>query len=94
MVRREMCKWLDERALGIEAEMILAEMRAVASRRFRCLLSSATEWRWVLSQNHCSGKPDGAAARDGMTCAIVGANNYSPLRNGRNSTATAPERPN
>ena len=35
---------------------------------------------------HCSGKPDGAAAQDGMTYAIVGANDYSPLRNGYYAT--------
>ena len=53
---------LDERALGMEAEMVLAEMRSLARRRFRCRRKEATEWRWVLSQNHCSGQPDGAAA--------------------------------
>ena len=31
---------------------------------------------------------------EAMKCAIVGANDYSPLRNGHNSTAAAPERPN
>ena len=36
----------------------------------KCVLFSVeeggqTEWRWVLSQNHCSGQPDGAAASNG-----------------------------
>ena len=35
---------------------------------------------WPVPAGHCSGQPDGAAAQDGMTCAIVGANDYSPLR--------------
>ena len=39
---------------------------------------------WPVSAGHLSGKPDGAAAQDGMTCAIVGANDYSPLQNGHN----------
>jgi hypothetical protein len=26
--------------------------------------SRLAEWWWVLSQNHCSGKPDGVAAFD------------------------------
>ena len=37
--------------------------------------------------------PDGAAAQDALACAIVGANDYSPLRNGHNAAA-APGRPN
>jgi hypothetical protein len=57
--------------------MILARMGAVASRRFRHLLSSAAE----LSQNHWSGKPDGAAALDGVCeCNVI--------------PAAAPARPN
>ena len=38
-----------------------------------------------VSAGHCV-KPDGTAAQDGMTCAIVGANDYSPLQNGRKAT--------
>ena len=28
--------------------------------------SRLAEWWWCLSQNHCSGKPDGAAAFNGV----------------------------
>ena len=42
--------------------------------------------QWPVPAGHCSGKPDGAAAQDGMTCVIVGANDYSPLQNGCNAT--------
>ena len=43
---------------------------------------------------HCSGQPDGAAAENDDGQRVVGANDYSPLRNGRNPTAAVPERPN
>ena len=43
--------------------------------------SRLSEWWWVLNQNHCSGKPDGAAAFDGVCeCDII--------------PAAAPARPN
>ena len=36
----------------------------------------------IKPKKHCSGKPDGAAAQDEMACAIVGADDYSPLQDG------------
>ena len=49
---------------------------------------------WPVSVGHCSGQPDGAAAENDDGQRIVGANDYSPLRNGHNPTTAAPERPN
>ena len=56
----------DGRSRGIEAEMILAGMRAVASSRFRPTLRVERN-DGVLGQNHCSGQPDGAAGGDNVS---------------------------
>ncbi len=67
-------------------EMILARMGAVASRRFRHLLSSAAE----LRQNHWNGKPDGAAAFDGVCeCNVIPA--AAPARPNKKKRCKSPD---
>ena len=64
MVRRETCKWLDERALGIAAEMIFGMGRMRYARTCKVVFVGAYRIRptEIDAKNHCSGQPDGAAA--------------------------------
>ena len=64
MLRRETSKWLDERALGMEAEMIFGMRRMRYAHTCMGMFVGAYRIRPTTmdAKNHCSGQPDGAAA--------------------------------
>ena len=66
MLRRETRKWLDERALGMEAEMIFGMRRMRYARTYMGRGGGAYRIRPTAmnAKNHCSGQPDGAAANN------------------------------
>ena len=60
VVRRETGMGLDERALGMEAEM--AGGLSVSESPLVPLKGGDQRLPWPVSAGHCSGQPDGAAA--------------------------------
>lgn len=66
VLRRETCDRLDERALGIEAEMIFGVSTCPCEKEVppAPLVALRNDGACLSRQNHCSGKPDGAAAKN------------------------------
>ena len=69
-------------ALGMEAEMIFGVVmqRRIIIRPYDRVLSHLYVFM-SCAKKHCSGQPDGVAAENDDGQWVVGANDYSPLRN-------------
>ena len=59
----------DGRARGMEVEMDGG--LSVSESPLAPLKGGDIQMPWPVPAGHCSGQPDGAAAQDGMRCAIV-----------------------
>ena len=90
VIRRETCKWLDERALGIGA--VMAGGLQVSESPLAPLKGGGQQVLWPVPAGHLAESP---TARRG-TIAFVGTGAVSPVFATLGSVASlaAPERPN